>query len=132
MEPAVRRARRDAAGSDRQRVRLRRRRPDRVPAGRPHRERSVVPVGRISSKGDVNVNFYDRRLDIESPAGVGEWPTSKTRQGNYLLWRFGGICSDHDDRHRDDGLDEHPCFGPAVYRADRANHPSPHGAHQSR
>ena len=47
----------------------------------------------ISDRGDVNVNFYDRRLDTESPPGVGEWPTSKTRQGNYLLWRFGGICS---------------------------------------
>lgn len=47
----------------------------------------------ISPRGDVNVNFYDRRLDTESPIGVGEWPTSKTKQGNYLVWRFGAICS---------------------------------------
>ena len=47
----------------------------------------------ISPRGDVNVNFYDRRLDTESPVGVGEWPTSKTRQGNYLVWRFGAVCT---------------------------------------
>ena len=49
----------------------------------------------ISNRGDVNVNFYDRRLDANSIAG--EWPQSRVapngRPGNYLVWRFGGICS---------------------------------------
>ena len=47
----------------------------------------------ISPRGDVNVNFYDRRFDTESPVGAGEWPTSKTKPGNYLVWRFGAVCS---------------------------------------
>ncbi len=45
----------------------------------------------ISDKGDVNVNFYDRRLDSNLVAH--EWPTSRQRPGNYLVWRFGGVCS---------------------------------------
>ena len=45
----------------------------------------------ISDRGDVNVNFYDRRLDADSVAT--EWPTSRQRPGNYLVWRFGAICS---------------------------------------
>jgi hypothetical protein len=49
----------------------------------------------ISNKGDLNVVFYDRRLDTNST--VGEWPTSRAapngRPGNYLVWNFGGQCS---------------------------------------
>src|SRR6059036_2867206 len=48
----------------------------------------------ISSKGDLNVVFYDRRLDTDSTAG--EWPTSRAapngRPGNYLVWNFGAQC----------------------------------------
>jgi len=49
----------------------------------------------ISNKGDLNVVFYDRRLDTAST--VGEWPTSRAapngRPGNYLVWNFGAQCS---------------------------------------
>ena len=49
----------------------------------------------ISNKGDLNVVFYDRRLDAAST--VGEWPTSRGapngRPGNYLVWNFGAQCS---------------------------------------
>jgi len=48
----------------------------------------------ISDKGDLNVVFYDRRLDTDSTAG--EWPTSRAapngRPGNYLVWNFGAQC----------------------------------------
>jgi hypothetical protein len=49
----------------------------------------------ISDKGDLNVVFYDRRLDTNST--VGEWPESRAapngRPGNYLVWNFGAQCS---------------------------------------
>jgi hypothetical protein len=49
----------------------------------------------ISDKGDLNVVFYDRRLDTNSTAG--EWPESRAapngRPGNYLVWNFGAQCS---------------------------------------
>ena len=49
----------------------------------------------ISDKGDLNVVFYDRRLDTDSTAG--EWPESRAapngRPGNYLVWNFGAHCS---------------------------------------
>jgi hypothetical protein len=46
----------------------------------------------INTKGELNVTFHDRRLDTDSPAGVGPWPTSKTEVGNYLAWFWGGRC----------------------------------------
>jgi hypothetical protein len=49
----------------------------------------------ISSKGDLNVVFYDRRLDTNST--TGEWPDSRAapngRPGNYLVWNFGAQCA---------------------------------------
>jgi hypothetical protein len=49
----------------------------------------------ISDRGDLNVVFYDRRLDTDST--VGEWPESRAapngRPGNYLVWNFGAQCS---------------------------------------
>jgi hypothetical protein len=49
----------------------------------------------ISDKGDLNVVFYDRRLDTNSTAG--EWPQSRAapngRPGNYLVWNFGAQCT---------------------------------------
>ena len=49
----------------------------------------------ISNKGDLNVVFYDRRLDTDSTAG--EWPESRAapngRPGNYLVWNFGAQCA---------------------------------------
>jgi hypothetical protein len=49
----------------------------------------------ISSRGDLNIVFYDRRLDASSTAG--EWPTSRAapigRAGNYLVWFWGAQCS---------------------------------------
>ena len=46
----------------------------------------------ISWRGWIHGVWQDRRLDTTSPIGVGEWPTSKTRQGNYLAWYWGGRC----------------------------------------
>jgi hypothetical protein len=46
----------------------------------------------IDTKGNLNVTFNDRRLDTDSPIGDGAWPTSKTEQGNYLVWYWGGTC----------------------------------------
>lgn len=46
----------------------------------------------ISWDGWVHGAWQDRRLDTSSPVGVGEWPTSKTRQGNYIAWYWGGRC----------------------------------------
>jgi hypothetical protein len=45
----------------------------------------------ISEKGDLNVVFYDRRLDVDSVAS--EWPTSRSRPGNYLTWFWGAECT---------------------------------------
>jgi len=49
----------------------------------------------ISSRGDLNVVFYDRRLDTDST--TGEWPSSRAapngRPGNYLVWNFGAQCA---------------------------------------
>jgi hypothetical protein len=44
----------------------------------------------IGPFGDVNVVFMDRRLDTTSTAS--EWPTSRTRPGNYLTWFWGATC----------------------------------------
>jgi hypothetical protein len=38
----------------------------------------------LNQKGEPNVVFHDRRLDTESPIGVGAWPASKTEQ-DYLV-----------------------------------------------
>lgn len=45
----------------------------------------------VSSKGELNVIFHDRRLDVDSVAH--EWPTSRVRPGNYLVWTWGANCS---------------------------------------
>ena len=50
------------------------------------------PYISISQKGNLNVTFQDRRLDTSSPVGSGEWPTSKTEVGNYLVWYWGAQC----------------------------------------
>ena len=44
----------------------------------------------ISPSGTLNVGFFDRRLDTNSTAS--EWPTSRSRPGNYLTWFFGASC----------------------------------------
>jgi hypothetical protein len=46
----------------------------------------------ISGRGWLHGTWQDRRLDTTSPIGVGEWPTSKTRVGNYIAWYWGGRC----------------------------------------
>jgi hypothetical protein len=46
----------------------------------------------IDTRGNLNVTFHDRRLDTDSPVGSGAWPTSKTEQGNYLVWFWGAKC----------------------------------------
>ena len=47
----------------------------------------------INTDGVLNVTFHDRRLDTNSPAGTGPWPTSKTEVGNYLAWFWGARCT---------------------------------------
>ena len=71
--------------------RLRSRWPARPPGRRP-RERTgndqFWPWIDINEKGHLNVVFKDRRLDVDSIAS--EWPTSRARPGNYLVWTWGG------------------------------------------
>jgi hypothetical protein len=50
------------------------------------------PFISINQKGALNLSFQDRRLDTTSPIGSGEWPTSKTELGNYLVWYWGAQC----------------------------------------
>jgi hypothetical protein len=44
----------------------------------------------ISDSGDVNIKMLDRRLDTNSVAH--EWPTSRQRPGNYLVWTWAAQC----------------------------------------
>ena len=44
----------------------------------------------IGSQGALNVVFHDRRLDTTSTRE--EWPTSRSRPGNYLAWFWGAQC----------------------------------------
>lgn len=44
----------------------------------------------IGSDGDLNFIFHDRRLDTDSIEH--EWPTSRERPGNYLVWTWGAQC----------------------------------------
>jgi hypothetical protein len=44
----------------------------------------------INRFGHLNVVFHDRRLDTTSTAT--EWPTSRSRTGNYLVWNWGAQC----------------------------------------
>ena len=44
----------------------------------------------ISDRGDLNVKMLDRRLDRNSVAH--EWPTSRQRPGNYLVWTWAAQC----------------------------------------
>jgi hypothetical protein len=45
----------------------------------------------INLKGHVNVTFHDRRLDPDSVEH--EWPGSRQRPGNYLVWNWGAQCT---------------------------------------
>jgi len=45
----------------------------------------------ISPKGSLFVGWEDRRLDTSTTAA--EWPTNRSRTGNYLVWFFGAKCS---------------------------------------
>jgi hypothetical protein len=44
----------------------------------------------ISDRGDLNVKMLDRRLDTNSTAN--EWPMSRQRPGNYLVWTWAAQC----------------------------------------
>lgn len=44
----------------------------------------------IGEQGALNITFHDRRLDTSSTAH--EWPTSRSRPGNYLVWQWGAQC----------------------------------------
>jgi len=45
----------------------------------------------LNEKGHLNIVFKDRRLDTDSVAS--EWPTSRARPGNYLVWTWGAQCT---------------------------------------
>jgi hypothetical protein len=45
----------------------------------------------INAQGHLNVVFSDRRLDEDSVAH--EFPTSRQRPGNYLVWFWGAQCT---------------------------------------
>jgi len=53
----------------------------------------------INDRGELNVVFYDRRLDVDSTKH--EWPASRQRPGNYLTWLWGAQCvvAKPDNRH---------------------------------
>jgi hypothetical protein len=44
----------------------------------------------VNERGHLNIAFKDRRLDTNSTAH--EWPTSRQRPGNYLVWTWGAQC----------------------------------------
>lgn len=44
----------------------------------------------IGEQGALNITFHDRRLDTSSTAH--EWPSSRSRPGNYLVWQWGVQC----------------------------------------
>jgi hypothetical protein len=50
----------------------------------------IFPWIDIGENGDLVVVWQDRRLDQNSTAH--EWPTSRSRPGNYLLWFWGANC----------------------------------------
>ena len=64
--------------------------PDDCPPGHTGND-NFYPWVDISLKGDVNIVFHDRRLDTTST--LSEWPQSRQRNGNYLAWFWGAICS---------------------------------------
>jgi hypothetical protein len=49
------------------------------------------PWADINEKGHLNVVMSDRRLDTDSV--TSEWPTSRQRAGNYLVWFWGAQCT---------------------------------------
>ncbi len=57
------------------------------------------PWADIGSRGDLNIVFHDRRLDRGSVRH--EWPTSRQRPGNYLVWNWGAQCRVTDPNSRD-------------------------------
>ena len=89
----------------------------------------------VSSSGTVSVGFFDRRLDTDSVKS--EWPTSRSRPGNYLTWFFGATCriTSTGDAGRNRHRDPVGCAGvqrkrsdlePAAHRCGRSgNHGRP-------
>jgi hypothetical protein len=53
----------------------------------------------VNAEGDLNITFSDRRLDEGSVAS--EWPESRSRPGNYLVWHFGAQCRVQEADSRD-------------------------------
>ena len=45
----------------------------------------------LNERGHLNIVMKDRRLDVDSTAI--EWPTSRARPGNYLVWTWGAQCT---------------------------------------
>ena len=62
----------------------------------------------VNAKGELAFGFSDRRLDTSSTRS--EWPTSRSRTGNYLVWFFGAGC-------RITRSDSRQCLAPAASRS---------------
>ena len=60
------------------------------PAGVHTGNDQFYPWMAMSDKGDIVLAWQDRRLDTTSTDS--EWPTSRQRTGNYLLWFWGAHC----------------------------------------
>jgi hypothetical protein len=58
----------------------------------------------IGTDGELNVVFSDRRLDTSSTAS--EWPDSRSRPGNYLVWHSAAQCRVDDADSRECVADE--------------------------
>lgn len=60
------------------------------PTNSPTGNDQFYPWLAMSDRGDLVAVWQDRRLDEDSTAS--EWPTSRQRPGNYLLWFWGAHC----------------------------------------
>jgi hypothetical protein len=64
----------------------------RCPSGTPnYGNDQFFPWMDIDKSGNILIGWEDRRMDTSSTAS--EWPTSRSRPGNYLVWFFGGLCT---------------------------------------
>jgi hypothetical protein len=68
----------------------------------------------ISPKGNLFVGWEDRRLDTSTTAS--EWPDSRQRPGNYLVWFWGAKC-------RVDSPDSRDCVAPEAVSASQPTGP---------
>lgn len=70
----------------------------------------------VNTRGELAFGFSDRRLDTGSTRS--EWPTSRSRSGNYLVWFFGAGC-------RITRSDSRQCLAPAAARSEPVGEDDP-------